>query len=192
MGIQTDSAEETSIDRLIAQRLRELRTERGWSLDELASRSGVSRATLSRLENAEVSGTASMLGKLCSAYGLPMSRLMRMVESDFAPVVRRDAQPVWIDPGNGFHRRSVSPPAQTLAGEALECSLPAGTQITYDATPRPGLEHHLVLIEGRLAVTVDGQTHELRPGDCLRYQLFGASAFVTPPRLAARYLLFVV
>jgi transcriptional regulator with XRE-family HTH domain len=186
------TSDETTIDHLIAQRLRELRSDRGWSLDELAQRSRVSRATLSRLENAEVSGTASVLGKLCSAYGLPMSRLMRMVEGDFAPLVHRDAQPVWVDPGNGFRRRSISPPAQPLAGEALECTLPAGTHIAYDATPRPGLEHHLVLMDGRLSVTVDGQTHELRPGDCLRYQLFGASAFVTPPKHSARYLLFIV
>ena len=37
----------------------------------------VSRASLSRLENAEVSPTASVLGRLCAAYGLTMSRLMR-------------------------------------------------------------------------------------------------------------------
>ena len=51
----------------LAQRLRELRHERGWSLDELAARSGVSRATLSRLENNEVSPTAAVLGRLCPA-----------------------------------------------------------------------------------------------------------------------------
>jgi transcriptional regulator with XRE-family HTH domain len=69
-------SESASIDRRIAQRLRSLRAGRGWSLDELAGRSKVSRATLSRLENAEVSATASVLGKLCAAYDLTMSRLM--------------------------------------------------------------------------------------------------------------------
>src|SRR5689334_19349000 len=131
--------DETSIDQRIALRLKTLRAERGWSLDELASRSGVSRATLSRLENAEVSPTASVLGKLCAAHGLTLSRLMHMVEGEFAPVVRRDAQPLWIDPASGYVRRSVSPPAQTLAGEALECELGAATCIDYDNPPRPGL-----------------------------------------------------
>jgi transcriptional regulator with XRE-family HTH domain len=180
------------IDRRIAERLKALRAERGWSLDELAGRCDVSRATLSRLENAEVSPTASVLGRLCAAYGLTMSRLMHMVEGEFAPVVRRAAQPVWTDESVGFRRRSVSPPAQTLAGEALECSLEPGARIAYDAPPRQGLEHHLVMIEGRLAVTVEGQTHELGPGDCLRYQLYGASAFATFEDSGARYLLFIV
>jgi transcriptional regulator with XRE-family HTH domain len=179
-----------TIDRRIAQRLKTLRGERSWSLDELASRSGVSRATLSRLENAEVSPTASVLGKLCTAHGLTLSRLMHLVEGEFAPVVRRDAQPLWVDAATGFHRRSVSPPAQTLAGEALECELAAGTRIDYDNAPRPGLEHHLLMLDGRLEVTVAGTTHALGPGDCLRYQLYGPSTFVTPT--GARYILFMV
>jgi len=132
--------DDRSLDWLIAQRLKALRAERGWSLDELARRCDVSRATLSRLENAEVSPTASVLGKLCAAYGLTMSRLMHLVEDDFAPLIRRDAQAVWTDPTVGFRRRSVSPPARTLAGEAIECELGPGARITYDHPPRPGLE----------------------------------------------------
>ena len=182
----------SATDRRIAQRLRALRTERSWSLDTLAARSGVSRATLSRLEKAEVSPTAHILGKLCATYRLTMSRLMRMVEEDYAPLVRRDAQPVWHDPKAGFRRCSVSPPAQALAAEALVCDLDPDTRVAYDAPPRPGLEHHLLLLDGQLTVTIDGEAHTLDPGDCLRYQLFGASAFTTPTHSAARYVLFVV
>jgi transcriptional regulator with XRE-family HTH domain len=181
-----------SIDRLIAQRLRSLRGERDWSLDELAKRSGVSRATLSRLENADVSPTASVLGKLCAAYGLTMSRLMHMVEGDFAPLVPRDAQAEWTDQSVGFRRRSVSPPSQTLAAEALECTIEADQRIEYDSAPRPGLEHHLLLLDGQLQVTVGGQSYALGPGDCLRYQLFGPSTFATSKRRGARYVLFMV
>ena len=185
-------ADTTSVDWRLARRLKSLRIERGWPLDELARRSNVSRATLSRLENAEVSPTASVLGKLCAAYGLTMSRLMRMVEDDFAPLVRRNEQPLWTDPTIGFGRRSVSPPAGTLAAEVLECELEPATRITYDRPPRPGLEHHLLLIEGQLNVSIEGQSYELHPGDCLRYQLFGPSAFTTPEQSSARYMLFIV
>jgi transcriptional regulator with XRE-family HTH domain len=136
--VGTAAPQGVSIDQRIAGRLKSLRHERGWSLDELAGRSGVSRATLSRLENAEVSPTASVLGKLCATYGLTMSRLMHMVEGEFAPLMRRAAQPVWRDDETGFRRRSVSPPAQTLAGEALECELWPNTRIDYDSAPRPG------------------------------------------------------
>jgi len=183
---------ETDTDRRLARRLKGLRIERSWSLDELAGRSAVSRATLSRLENAEVSPTAHVLGKLCAAYWLTMSRLMGMVEADFAPLVRRSDQMVWSDASIGFRRRSLSPPAQPLAGEALECELDPGARIAYDAPPRPGLEHHLIMLEGRLNVSLDGRDHDLLPGDCLRYQLFGRSAFATGGKCGARYILFIV
>lgn len=183
---------DVSTDQRLAQRLRALRAERGWSLDDLATRSGISRATLSRLENADVSPTASVLGKLCAAYAMTMSRLMRMVEDDFVPLVRRADQPVWTDPETGFRRRSVSPPAQSLAAEVLECELQPNTHIAYDAPPRPGLEHYLHLVEGQLEITVDGHTHRLEVGDCLRYQLFGASAFATGADSGARYFLFIL
>jgi transcriptional regulator with XRE-family HTH domain len=180
------------VDLRLASRLKALRRERGWSLDELASRSGVSRATLSRLENAEVSATASVLGRLCAAFGLTLSRLMYLVEESFTARLAAEAQPVWHDQNRGFLRRSVSPPAQGLAGEVVQCNLAAGVRIDYERPPRPGLEHHLVMIEGQLRVTADGEAHELRPGDCLRYKLSGASRFETPPQAGARYFLFMV
>ena len=190
--MESTLSDTTSIDRLIAQRLKSLRAERGWSLDELAKRSNVSRATLSRLENAEVSPTTSVLGKLCAAYGLTLSRLMRLVEDDYIPLIHKDQQPIWTDPTIGFQRRSVSPPARTLAAEVLECELEPGVRITYDRPPRSGLEHHLLMIEGQLEISVDGQSYDLRPGDCLRYQLFGSSTFATPEQCGARYVLFIV
>jgi transcriptional regulator with XRE-family HTH domain len=181
-----------SLDMQIASRLRALRAERNWSLDELAKRSEISRATLSRLENAEVSPTASVLGRLCAAYGMAMSRLMRMVEEEFEPVIRRDRQWIWRDQGAAFERRSVSPPNAALAGEVIECSLGPGTQIAYPEPSKPGLEHHLVLLEGRLRLTVNGVMHDVGAGDCLRYQLHGATEFATPADTGARYMLFMV
>ena len=182
---------ESHLDDRIANRLKALRVERGWSLDELAARCGVSRATLSRLENGEVSPTASVLGKLCASYGLAMSRLMAEVETDFAPLVRHDDQTVWQDPETGFVRRSVSPPAQTLGAEVLHCHLPAGTRIAYRDPPRPGLEHHLVMLTGTLTLTIGGTAYALTKGDCLRYQLHGPGIFETGKK-PATYMLVVL
>ncbi len=176
----------------LAERLKRLRHERRWSLVQLTERSGVSRATLSRLENGEVSPTTEALAKLCSAYGMTMSRLLLMVEEDFSPVVREQDQAVWKDSKGGFTRRVVSPPAGPLAAEVIACELKPGAVISYETPPVPGLEHHLYLQEGRLDLTVDGQTHELVQGDCLRYQLYGASEFRTLADSPAKYLLVLV
>lgn len=176
----------------LAEHLKDLRHSHSWSLDQLAEQSGVSRATLSRIEKAEVSPTAEVLGRLCAAYALPMSRLLMLVEDGFSAHIPYADQPEWSDPATGFTRRAVSPPNHALKAEVLECHLPVDTRIPYDAPPRPGLEHHLILLDGALTLTVDDTTHQLSAGDCLRYRLFGASVFETSPTRGARYLLVMV
>lgn len=183
---------DTTMDQRLADRLRTLRQERGWSLDDLAHRSGISRATLSRLENAAVSATTAVLGKLCSVHGMTLSRLMYLVEQEFTPVIREGDQAEWADPSSGLTRRVVSPPSEGLTGEVLNCRLEAGRRITYETSPRPGLEHHLLMVEGELTVTIEGTERALAAGDCLRYRLHGDSIFTTPPDQSAHYLLFIL
>jgi transcriptional regulator with XRE-family HTH domain len=176
-------------DRRLAERLRALRRARGWSLDELSTLSGVSRASLSRIENGEVSPTASVLGRLAGAHHTTVSRLLVDIEGDAPALIRRDEQPEWIDPATGFRRRSVSPPSLDFDCELLSCELPAGARIDYPLPPRLGLEHHLYLIDGALELTIEDAVHRLRAGDCLRYKLMGASRFVAAGRRPARYIL---
>lgn len=179
-------------DLKMAQRLKCLRIEHKLSLEQLAKQCGVSRATLSRLENQDVSPTASVLGKLCAAYGMTLSRLMSMVEADFEPLMTARQQEVWTDPETGFKRRMISPPAEALNAEMLECFLPQGKTIAYHAPPRGGLEHHLYMLEGVLELTIDGKTYQLKKGDCLRYQLHGASRFATNVKQSATYILAII
>src|SRR5690349_10071440 len=117
------------IDDRIGARLAELRSQHGWSLEELAERSGVSRSTLSRAERAEISPTASLLNRLCAVYGRTMSRLLSEVEAEPAQVLRAAEQTVWQDSASGFVRRSVSPPHPGLRGELVEGRLAAGADI---------------------------------------------------------------
>ena len=62
--------------RRLGERLRRLRTERKWSLTELAEESGVSRAMINRVERGVSSPTATILGRLSGAFGLTVSQLL--------------------------------------------------------------------------------------------------------------------
>src|SRR5437879_2982199 len=157
-----------AVDARLAARLAELRAERGWSLGELAERSGVSRSTLSRAERAEISPTASLLNRLCGVYGRTMSQLLSEVEAEPALLVPAAGQQVWEDRASGFVRRSVSPPHAGLRGELVEGQLTAGADIAYDRPPVPGLEQHIWVLEGALEVTAQEVEHRLGTGDCLR------------------------
>ncbi|MQA40936.1 helix-turn-helix domain-containing protein [Rugamonas aquatica] len=179
------------IESRLAHRLAALREERGLSLDELAAASGISRATLSRIERAETSPTAALLGKLCAVFGLPMSRLVAEAEAQPGELLRAADQPLWQDPDTGFRRRMVSPPARGYAVELVEGWLPPGARIDYEQAPVAGMEQHLWLLEGALDYTLDGATHRLQAGDCLRFHLFGATRFVCPGPTPARYLIAI-
>ncbi|GJF23809.1 MULTISPECIES: XRE family transcriptional regulator [Streptomyces] len=180
------------VDARLGARLAELRAEHGWSLGELAERSGVSRSTLSRAERAEISPTASVLNRLCAVYGRTMSRLLSEVEAEPALLVRAGEQPLWEDRTAGFVRRSVSPPHAGLRGEIVEGRLTAGADIAYDRPPVPGLEQHIWVLEGALEVTAQDVAHELGTGDCLRLRVWGPTRFRCAGPEGARYVLAVV
>ncbi|TQF02492.1 helix-turn-helix domain-containing protein [Kitasatospora acidiphila] len=187
-----EEAESDPVTARLAERLAELRTDQGWSLDELARRTGVSRSTLSRLERAEISPTAALLGRLCTAYGRTMSRLLAEVEAEPPQLVRADEQAVWRDEAAGFTRRAVSPPHAGLRGEVVEGVLRAGADIAYQEAPVPGLEQHVWVLDGELELTVGSATHRLRAGDCLRFRLWGPTRFHNPGPEPVRYAVLVV
>lgn len=182
----------SDLERRIAARLGQLRLERGWSLDALAERSGISRATLSRLERGELSATAAMLGRLCTTFGWTLSRLMAEAETRSASLVPAADQTTWTDPETGYQRRVLSPPGPGLRGELVEIRIPARATVAYDGAPVAGLEHHLWLLEGELTLDVGGATHHLRSGDTLRYLLHGPSRFTAGSRREARYVIALV
>lgn len=176
----------------IGRRIAELRRARNWPLEMLAEESGVSRATLSRIERGDTSPTAVVLGQLARAFRISMADLFGFGAPSLDARIVRDDQPVWQDPETGFLRRSVSPVTSGYRGSVIEGKLPSGATISYSVPPLPDLEHHLVLLEGTLEMTIGDKRYELSPGDCLRFRLNAANAYHAPGPDPARYLLMVI
>lgn len=173
----------------LAGRLSEMRAARGWTLDQLSAASGVSRAALSRLENAEVSASADVLARLAVAHGMTLSRLFSMIEDGYAAHVRRDDQAVWRDGETGLAKRIVSPATAALAGEVVECKMTPNSEMIQDAPEVQGQEHHLVMLSGYMRVELEGEAYQLGPGDALRYRDHGEVRFLTAKGQGARFIL---
>ena len=107
-------------------------------------------------------------------------------------MVRAGEQISRKDPESGYIRRVLSPPHPNLKGELVEVWLPAGSVISYDVSPLPGLEHHLWMLEGVLTLDIDGTVFRLEKGDCVRYVLSGPSRFECGKKRAARYVISMV
>ncbi|MBN2907237.1 MAG: helix-turn-helix transcriptional regulator [Rhodobacteraceae bacterium] len=59
----------------LGQRVRELRTEKGWTLEQAAQQAGLARSTLSKIENAQMSPTYEALKKLAVGLGISVPQL---------------------------------------------------------------------------------------------------------------------
>ena len=177
----------TDPTRLIAARLREQRRRRGWSLDQLAGRAGVSKAMLSKLERGESSPTATLLGRICGAYGLTMSALVALPGENRGRVVKRAEQPVWRDPQSHYLRRQVSP-LTDLPLQLVEVELPAGAEVAFPAAAYAFIRQIVWVLGGRLEF-VEGETvHRLNKGDCLELGAPADCVFRNRGRAACRYL----
>jgi len=172
---------------LIAARLREERRRRGWSLGQLAGHAGVSKAMLSKLERGESSPTATLLGRICGAYGLTMSALVALPGDRGGLLVRRADQPVWRDPQSHYLRRQVSP-LSDLPLQLVEVELPARAEVAFPAAAYAFIRQLVWVLVGRLDF-VEGETvHRLSAGDCLELGAPADCVFRNRGRSACRYL----
>jgi transcriptional regulator with XRE-family HTH domain len=152
----------------LARRLQLERDGRGWSLADLAERSGVSKATISKIERAEVSPTAVVLVKLASAFELTLAGLMLRAEAQPERVSRAGEQPIWRDPDTGYLRRQVFlRPDHPV--ELVSVEMPAGRSVTLPASSYIHIRQLLWVQSGRLTIIEGAERHELGPGDCLGF-----------------------
>lgn len=59
----------------LGQRVRELRKQRGWTLEQAASHAGLARSTLSKIENGQMSPTYEALKKLAEGLSISVPQL---------------------------------------------------------------------------------------------------------------------
>jgi transcriptional regulator with XRE-family HTH domain len=182
---------DTLVDDLItrlAQRLRLERDSRGWSLADLAERSGVSKATISKIERAEVSPTAVVLVRLASAFDLTLAGLMLRAEGHGDRLSRAADQSTWRDPETGYLRTQVySRPDHPV--EIIKVEMPAKQRVTLPASSYARIRQVLWVLSGALVLTDGGERHELKAGDCLG---FGPPAEVTFANESASPCTYVV
>jgi transcriptional regulator with XRE-family HTH domain len=175
----------------IAARIRLEREARGWSLADLASRSDVSKAMISKIERGEASPTAALLGRLSGAFGLTLSTLLARAELSGGRLLRAGEQPRWEDPATGYVRRHISP-ASDIPLELIEVELPAGVSVTFPASSYAFLRQLIWVMKGRLSFVEGPVTHELESGDCLALGPPAECTFKTLGRQPCLYLVVIM
>jgi transcriptional regulator with XRE-family HTH domain len=153
-------------------RLRQLRKERGWSLQELARRTGVSIGYLSQVERGLSAASLKLVFQAAEALGIGLASFF---SADGAPP---EAEPVAIrkvERGQlGLWQAGISKELLTPPRDASRLNLflvhldPGGTTGGEDYL-HDGEEAGLVL-SGRIELTVDGRSWSLSEGDSFRFR----------------------
>jgi transcriptional regulator with XRE-family HTH domain len=182
------------IDIRLGARIGREREIRGWSLSDLAERSGVSRSMINKIEHAQSSPTASLLGRLSGAFGLTLSTLLARSEGlAGGRVYRAQDQTLWRDPETGYLRRQICPaPGSNLPLEIVQVVLPAGASVSFPSTAYTFIRQIIWVLAGRLAFAEGDVAHDLGPGDCLESGAPADCTFRNAARESCTYVVAVL
>lgn len=150
--------EVAALARRVAQNLKSLRGAKGWTLDELANRCGVSRATLSQIETCRTNPTLAVLWKIASGLEISFSELIG--EDEPRPrlqLVSIREQDVIRTGDDTVESRPLAP--GRLLGDTDLYELTLAPEATMDSEPHAtGTFEALVVLEGAVRVTVEEES----------------------------------
>jgi transcriptional regulator with XRE-family HTH domain len=150
----------------VGERLRRLRKERGWKLEDLAERTNLSRAYLSRLENGERQPSLTALFHIAQAYGVAFSSLFEP-EPDFESGVIVRAAETPMHRGNRLSYASLSRGSWAFNLHPIRIVLPAERE-EGEVYQHEG-EQWLYVVSGRLGLEIGDEQSVLEPGDAAHF-----------------------
>jgi transcriptional regulator with XRE-family HTH domain len=188
------AAEANELSKLIGSRVRDHRARRGWTLEDLAGRSGVSRRMLVNIEQASANPSIATLLRISDALGIGLPALVDADRSAVLRVIRSGQAPVlWRGPSGGS--------AVLVAGTE-----PPDVVELWDWSLAPGESHHseahaagtrelLLVLEGQVRVQAGAAEHVLSVGDSATFRSDIQHSYCNPARGAgakrARFALTV-
>src|SRR3954471_25036531 len=99
------------VNERIGERVRAHRTSHGWTLDELADRSGVSRRMVINIEHGEGNPSIATLLRISDALGVGLPVLVDVERPRELTVTPAGRAPVlWRGPSGGEGARGAGPP----------------------------------------------------------------------------------
>jgi transcriptional regulator with XRE-family HTH domain len=152
----------------IARTLQALRADRGWSLDQLAARSSVSKGVLVALEQGRSNPNLATLARIGDAFGVPVTLLVDVGGEPAVRISRPDASRVlWRGPsgGTGTIIGATDPP---WAVELWRWEVMPGETFGGDAHA-PATREMVWVESGTLTLTVAGERYAVSAGQCARF-----------------------
>ena len=147
-------------------RLRELRLKRGWTMAELACRSRLSKAFLSRLESGGRQASIAAALTLSRIFGVSLAALFESEPAAVPCVIVRAAE-ADTRSVNGLKYQTLSKAGRFFNLQPIKVIVPLS---------RRGDEHYqhdgeewIYVLTGALTLSLAGKTYDLEPGDAAHF-----------------------
>ena len=171
MAAMTDSVTQSELTQRemsrLGARLRDLRTGRGWTQDDLARRTGLSKSYLSRIEDGERQPSLASLLSLAQAYGIALASLFTEPTQEKRPGAVLRAASLPLQEGNGLSYTPLSSLERTANMQPIRVTVSArregGEMYVHDG------EEWLYVLSGTLNLALADENHVLHPGDTAHF-----------------------
>lgn len=153
----------------LGQRVQKERKRAGLTLDALARASGVSKGTLSQIEQNKANPSITVLYRIAMALSVPISALVE----DPARALHFEVIPAGDASRKFFTNQSCSghllnPPWLDKDLEVYELNFPVGGSLSSQPH-HPHTREMLTVVEGNVSVEAGGKHATLDPGDTAHY-----------------------
>jgi transcriptional regulator with XRE-family HTH domain len=160
------------IDRTVSElgtKVARARTERGWSLAQLAQRSGVSAAAVHKIEKNGMTPTIATLMKIAAALGKSVAHFVDEPATPSVNVIRGDERARVYTSKHGLELRNLSGRYGGFAMAGAEAVVEPGADSGPMPMNHPG-EELVIVLEGSMVFEVDGVPHAIAKGDSIHFR----------------------
>lgn len=144
----------------IGNKIKQLRTQKGLTLEELASRSELTKGFLSQLERDLTSPSITTLSDILEALGSSLSEFFREDKNEQFVFRQQD---FFVDQQENYTVNWIVPNTQKNQMEPILIELPQGGE-SFEVAPHSGEEFGIVLA-GTVQLVCDGNKQTLRQGE---------------------------
>ncbi len=182
-----------SINENLGKRVKKLRTDRGWSLEELANESGVSRSMLSEIERERANPTLTVTFRIARAFGMSLQDLIESAEASVSKiqVIRANDRAQVFRSDKQCEIRTLSPLNLEKDVEFYELTLRPGGALR--SQPHfEGTREFITVETGRVRIDSAESSEELSKGDSGTYRADVLHAIINTGRDDATLFLVVI
>lgn len=174
----------------LARNVKRWRTERGFTLDTLAARAGVSRGMLIQIEQARTNPSLGTVVKIGDALGISITTLLDYEQGPKVRIVPPEqVVRLWGTDAGSWSRLLAGADAPGPL-EMWEWRMMPGESSRSDPHPA-GTVEILHVTEGEMTLTVDGVEHRIPAGTSVTFEANAEHVYANQGEVPARWMLAV-